>query len=86
MGRYPVIASEGQVPLFVSILAALLVLHFVGFLESLPLWGICLLLVLIFRNPLREIPAVPRAVVSPADGEIILLLMDRRPGPIPSAT
>lgn len=70
MGRYPVIAREGRAPLFVSVLAALLVLHFAGFLESLFLWLICLLLVLIFRDPVRDIPSVPLAVVSPADGEI----------------
>jgi phosphatidylserine decarboxylase len=70
MSRYPVIAREGLRPLVASALAALLVLHFVGFYHSLVLWAVCLLLLVVFRDPEREVPSVPQAVVCPADGKI----------------
>lgn len=74
MNRYHVIAREGILPLLVSVLAAVLVLHFVGFYQSLVLWTFCLLLVVVFRDPEREVPSVPQAVVCPADGRITSVL------------
>ncbi|NNG12608.1 MAG: hypothetical protein HKM88_05090 [Halobacteria archaeon] len=70
MSRYPVIAREGILPLLASVLAAVLVLNFVGFYQSLVLWAICLLLLVVFRDPVREVPSVPQAIVCPADGRI----------------
>jgi phosphatidylserine decarboxylase len=66
-----VIAREGLLPVLASGLAAVLIAHFVGLYESLLFWLICLALVLVFRDPRRDIPSVPQAVVSPADGRII---------------
>ena len=70
MGHYPVIAREGIVFVLICAIAAFAILHYVGFYESLVLWAACLLLVVVFRDPDREIPAVPLAVVSPADGKV----------------
>ena len=64
------IAREGLVPIVASILAAVLVQQTIGFLESLAFWLIALMLLLIFRDPERDIPALPLAIVSPADGRI----------------
>ncbi|MGB5715983.1 MAG: phosphatidylserine decarboxylase [Gammaproteobacteria bacterium] len=64
------IAREGMVPLAMAVLAGVLVLHFIGLLQSLVFWMLALLVLLLFRDPEREIPSQPLAVVSPADGKI----------------
>jgi phosphatidylserine decarboxylase len=64
------IAREGMLPLAASILAAVVVLHFFGLPQSLPFWALALLLLVLFRDPERQIPSQPLAVVSPADGKV----------------
>ena len=64
------IAREGQVPVFASGIAGVLVAHFAGIAASLVVWLLFVILLLVFRDPDRDIPAVPQAVVSPADGRI----------------
>ena len=51
--------------------AAILVLNLVGFQASIIFWGLGLLVLYLFRDPERVIPALPLAVVSPVDGEVI---------------
>jgi hypothetical protein len=70
MSRYSVIAREGLTPVLAGMLVAVLVMHFAGFYASLVFWILSLLLVVIFRDPQRDIPAVRLAIVSPADGRI----------------
>lgn len=70
MSRYPLIAREGLAPLLVTIMAAVLVLHFAGLPASLFFWALVVLVLLIFRDPERDIPAIPMAVLSPADGRV----------------
>ena len=65
------IAREGMTPLVAVILAAVLVLHFIGWLQSLVFWALALLVLVLFRDPERDIPSQPLAVVSPADGKVI---------------
>lgn len=60
-------------------LAAVLIAHFVGLYESLVFWTICLALVLVFRDPRRDIPSVPQAIVSPADGRILSVSLEHDP-------
>lgn len=64
------IAREGLLPVAAALLAAVVVLHFAGLLQSLFFWALALLLLLLFRDPEREIPSQPLAVVSPADGKV----------------
>jgi len=69
--RFPLIAREGIPFLGAMLIITAAVMHFWG-----PLYGVApvLLLIyvfLIFRDPKRQIPAVPLGVVSPADGVII---------------
>ena len=64
------IAREGVVPLLVVMLAGVLVLHFIGWLPSLLFWALALLVLVLFRDPERDIPSQPLAVVSPADGKV----------------
>jgi phosphatidylserine decarboxylase len=64
------IAREGVAPLAVAIVAGVVVLHYVGPLQSIPLWLLALLMLMLFRDPEREIPSQPLAVISPADGRV----------------
>lgn len=65
------IAREGLAPLLAVILVAVLVMHFIGTPQSLVFWACGLFLLVVFRDPDREIPSQPLAVVSPADGKVI---------------
>ena len=65
------IAREGFAPLLAVILVAVLVMHFMGAMQSLVFWIFGLLLLVLFRDPDREIPSQPLAVVSPADGRVV---------------
>ncbi len=65
--------------LFAATLAAVVVLHFSGLLTSLPFWALGLLILVIFRDPERDIPSQPMAVVSPADGRITAVTATRDP-------
>ena len=64
------IAREGVAPLLVMMLAGVLVLHFIGWLPSLVFWALALLVLVLFRDPERDIPSQPLAIVSPADGKV----------------
>jgi phosphatidylserine decarboxylase len=79
MSRYPVIAKEGLAPVFASVVIAALVMQFAGIYPSLAFWAFSLLLVLIFRDPDRDIPAVPLAIVCPADGRVTSVCLTHDP-------
>lgn len=67
--RYPIIAREGWVLIAVVALAALVAQVLLGWL-ALPLWLLVLVLLFLFRDPTRKIPASPLGVVSPVDGVV----------------
>ena len=67
---HPIIAREGWPFVFGSVVVAALVAWFFGW-WSLPFWLIALFILQFFRDPPREVPDDPRAVVSPADGRIV---------------
>jgi phosphatidylserine decarboxylase len=79
MSRYPVLAKEGLAPVFAGVVIASLVTQFAGIYPSLPFWAFSLLLVLIFRDPDRDIPAVPLAIVCPADGRVTSVCLTHDP-------
>jgi phosphatidylserine decarboxylase len=79
MSRSSVIAKEGLVPVIASALAAVLVMQFAGFYASLVFWVLSLLLAVIFRDPDRDVPAVPLAIVCPADGRVSSISMMHDP-------
>ena len=70
MGRITVIAREGHAPLLAALVAAFMVWHFIGLPYSLVFWVLAALVIFVFRDPERDIPPIPLAVVSPADGRI----------------
>ena len=76
---HPVIAREGWPFLGLAVAVALLVGAFAGWWWSLPLWLAALFILQFFRDPPREVPEDPAAVVAPADGRIVAVEKARDP-------
>jgi phosphatidylserine decarboxylase len=69
---HPIIAREGWLYLSLAIIAAVLVTVFCP-RWSLPFWLIALFVLQFFRDPPRVIPQQANAVLSPADGRIVVV-------------
>jgi phosphatidylserine decarboxylase len=76
---HPLIAREGWPFLAGAVAAALLVGMFAGAWWSLPLWLAALFVLQFFRDPPRDVPDDPRAVVAPADGRVVAVEKARDP-------
>ena len=68
---HPLIAREGWFYVGLSLAVAAVVHAFAGFWWALPLWLVALFVVQFFRDPPRNVPDDPRAVLAPADGRIV---------------
>jgi phosphatidylserine decarboxylase len=75
---HPLIAREGWPFVAAAAALALVATGFLGW-WSAPLWLILVFVVQFFRDPPREVPDDPRAVVSPADGLIVAVERTRDP-------
>jgi len=75
---HPLLAREGWPFVAAVLAAALLATWFFGW-WSIPLWLAALFIVQFFRDPPREVPDDPRAVVSPADGLVVSVGRTRDP-------
>ena len=73
MKRYPhpLIAREGWFFVGLSVAIAVLVGLFAGWWWSAPVWLLALFVLQFFRDPPREVPADPGAVLSAADGRVV---------------
>jgi phosphatidylserine decarboxylase len=69
---HPIIAREGWPFLLISIAAAALVASF-SLPWSIPFWLVAAFIVQFFRDPPRNIPDVASAVLSPADGRVVVI-------------
>ena len=76
---HPVIAREGWPFLAIAVAVSLAIGFFFGWLWSIPFWLASLFILQFFRDPAREVPEDPRAVVSPADGRIVEVSRARDP-------
>lgn len=76
---HPLIAREGWPFLAFGFALSLLVTFLLGFLWALPFWAVTLFVLQFFRDPPREIPDDPQAVLSPADGRIVAVQKVRDP-------
>ncbi|MDH4094139.1 MAG: phosphatidylserine decarboxylase [Betaproteobacteria bacterium] len=76
---HPIIAREGWPFLAAAVAAAVLVGWLAGGWWSLPVWLGALFVLQFFRDPPREVPDDPQAVVSPADGRIVAVERARDP-------
>ena len=70
---HPIIAREGWTFLAIAVAVALDIHYFFGASWALPFWAIALFILQFFRDPPREIPDDPQAVLSPADGRIVMV-------------
>ncbi len=68
--RYPVIAREGWSYIALTVCLAL-VLHLFSWKLALPAWLATAWLLLVFRDPPRDIPARPLGILSPVDGKVL---------------
>jgi len=75
---HPIIAREGWPFLAIAILIAVVATYFCG-LWSIPFWIIALFVLQFFRDPARTVPLNPNAVLSPADGRIVVV--EKAPDP-----
>ncbi|TAK45899.1 MAG: phosphatidylserine decarboxylase [Betaproteobacteria bacterium] len=76
---HPIIAREGW-PFVAAALAAALAVGFAaGWGWSLPLWLVAVFVLQFFRDPPREVPDDPRAVVAAADGRVVAVERARDP-------
>jgi len=75
---HPLIAREGWPFVGAVLLPAAAATWFFDW-WSAPLWLILVFVVQFFRDPAREVPDDPRAVVSPADGRIVCVERTRDP-------
>ena len=69
---HPIIAREGWPFLALALAAAALATAFFGG-WSWPFWIIAIFVLQFFRDPPRMIPQKPNAVLSPADGRIVVV-------------
>lgn len=69
---HPIIAREGWPFIALSVAASLLVTFFCGG-WSWPFWLVTVFVVQFFRDPARPIPADADAILSPADGRIVVV-------------
>ena len=76
---HPIIAREGWLFVAISVSAAVAVTGFAGWAWALPFWLIAAFMLQFFRDPPRTIPAGPKAVLSPADGRVLLVERGRDP-------
>ena len=76
---HPLVAREGWPFLAATLAVALGTGLFAGWIWSAPFWAAALFVLQFFRDPPREVPDDPRAVVSPADGRIVAVERARDP-------
>jgi phosphatidylserine decarboxylase len=67
---HPIVAREGWPFLAVAVAVSAVVTYFWG-AWSIPLWLATLFILQFFRDPPRQVPQDPAAVVAPADGRIV---------------
>ncbi|MGQ0544095.1 MAG: phosphatidylserine decarboxylase [Betaproteobacteria bacterium] len=67
---HPIVAREGW-PFLIAAIAAAAVLTWLFSWWSMPFWLAAAFILQFFRDPAREAPDDPRAVLSPADGRVV---------------
>ncbi len=69
---HPIIAREGW-PFLIGITVLALAASWLAGAWSIPVWILALFVLQFFRDPPREIPQDPKAVLCPADGRIVVV-------------
>lgn len=68
---HPIIAREGWLHIVIAFAVAIGATELLGWLWALPFWTIALFVLQFFRDPPREVPKDPNAILAPADGRIV---------------
>lgn len=68
--HHPVIARQAFWPLTFLVLLALIVHYQLGFRYGIWLWLLTAITAYFFRDPRRQIPPIPLAILSPVDGTV----------------
>jgi len=68
---HPIIAREGWLHIVIAFAVAIGATELLGWLWALPFWTIALFVLQFFRDPPREVPKNPNAILAPADGRIV---------------
>jgi phosphatidylserine decarboxylase len=76
---HPIVAREGWLFIAISVAAALALSLAGWWLAALPVWLIAIFIVQFFRDPPRAVPSQPNAILSPADGRIVVVEKSRDP-------
>jgi phosphatidylserine decarboxylase len=76
---HPIIAREGWPFIAVALVAAGVIHWAAGPWWAAPLWLIIVFVVQFFRDPPRTVPQEPKAVLSPADGQVVAVERVRDP-------
>jgi len=71
--RYPILAREGRWHIALAAGAAMAVHYFAGPAWAAPFWIVLVFILQFFRDPPRQIPDAPDAIICPADGKVIAL-------------
>jgi phosphatidylserine decarboxylase len=71
--RYPILAREGRWHMVLAAGAAVAVHYFAGPVWAAPFWTILVFILQFFRDPPRQVPDAPDAIICPADGKVIAL-------------
>lgn len=69
---HPIIAREGW-PFLIGITVLAIAASWLAGAWSIPVWILALFVLQFFRDPPREIPQDPKAVLCPADGRIVVV-------------
>ncbi len=76
---HPIIAREGWPFIALALVVAVAVHAFAGWATAVFFWMLLLFMIQFFRDPPRAIPADPCAVLSPADGRVMVVEHARDP-------
>jgi phosphatidylserine decarboxylase len=68
---HPIIAREGWLFVLIALGVAILVGFLLGWWWSIPVWLVAVFILQFFRDPPRDVPDDPRAVLSAADGRVV---------------
>jgi phosphatidylserine decarboxylase len=76
---HPIIAREGWPFIALALVVAIAVHAFAGWAWALFFWIVVVFMLQFFRDPPRQVPADPHAVLSPADGRVVVVERARDP-------
>jgi len=70
VNKHSILAPEGRLPLLLVFLLACGINYYYGWGLALPFWLACAAIFFVYRDPVRVIPSIPLAIVSPVDGKV----------------